>query len=214
MGHYLHLADWRRRIGELYRDVRIAPEAGRVIAWQDWRARRNSLFSNHFQSPLPVEQRREFQGLKYYDYDPAMRVIGRIDSDVSEESILMNLGQDGEICLTRVALVNFQLGEVENQLNLFWITTYGGGLFLSFRDATNGDHTFGGGRYLYDTIKGADLGVGDREIVLDFNYAYNPSCAYHPQWVCPLPPRENYISFPVEAGELDFKLSRNEYSLD
>ncbi len=74
-------------------------------------------------------------------------------------------------------------------------------MFLPFRDSSNGRQTFGGGRYLYDTIKGADLGVGPDEMLLDFNYAYNPSCAYNSHWVCPLAPIENQLPFSVEAGE-------------
>lgn len=207
MNDYILLADWRRQVSEIYREVRNAPAAGRRITWQEWRARRNRLFAEHSQSPLTEQQRPDFRGLKYFDHDPDLRVLGRLDRNVEQGSILMNLGQDGEICLTRVARVDFELGGVDSQLSLFWISVYGGGLFLPFRDATNGGQSFGGGRYLYDTIKGADLGVGDQEIVLDFNYAYNPSCAYNPQWVCPLPPRENYISSSIRAGELDFKAS-------
>jgi hypothetical protein len=90
-------------------------------------------------------------------------------------------------------------------LQVLWLTTYGGGLFLPFRDATNGDSTYGGGRYLLDTVKGADLGTapgsGDR-LVLDANYAYHPSCAHDARWSCPLAPPENRLGFPVTAGEL------------
>jgi uncharacterized protein (DUF1684 family) len=79
---------------------------------------------------------------------------------------------------------------------------YGGGVFLPFRDATNNRQTYGGGRYLYDTIKGADLGTAQGGIVLDFNYAYHPSCYYNPRWVCPLAPPQNILDFPVTAGEM------------
>ena len=89
-------------------------------------------------------------------------------------------------------------------LTLYWIDGYGGGLFLPFRDKSNGAGTYGGGRYLYDTIKGADLGAGHDEIVLDFNFSYNPSCAYNPRWVCPLAPAENTLAFRVDAGERAF----------
>lgn len=214
MNDFLLLADWRRHVNDMYRDVRSAPAAGRRIAWQDWRARRNRLFAEHPQSPLTESQRREFRGLQYFDYDPLFRVIGRIDHDVENETIFMNLGQDGEICLTRIARVEFKLHDNVQRLSVFWITIYGGGIFLSFRDATNGLQSFGGGRYLYDTIKGVDLGVGEKEIVLDFNYAYNPSCAYHPKWICPLPPPENYIADSIQAGELDFQNRTNVFIIE
>ncbi len=86
-------------------------------------------------------------------------------------------------------------------LRLFWIAGYGGGLFLPFGDATNGTQTYGGGRYLYDTIKGADLGGTFDELVLDFNYAYQPSCHYNPKWVCPLAPPQGKLTFPISVGE-------------
>jgi hypothetical protein len=84
---------------------------------------------------------------------------------------------------------------------VYWLAGYGGGVFIPFRDATSGTATYGGGRYLWDSVKGADLGsVGD-ELVLDFNYAYHPSCTYDPQWSCPLAPRDNWLDIPIEAGE-------------
>jgi uncharacterized protein (DUF1684 family) len=88
-------------------------------------------------------------------------------------------------------------------LSLFWISGYGGGVFVPFADATSRETTYGGGRYLLDTIKGADLGsTPEGEIILDFNFAYNPSCAYNPRWTCPLAPPENRLPFAVTAGEM------------
>ena len=84
---------------------------------------------------------------------------------------------------------------------MYWLEGYGGGVFLPFRDATSGRETYGGGRYLLDTVKGADLGAAADGLVLDFNFAYNPSCAYGPQWVCPLAPRANTLDVAVRAGE-------------
>ena len=86
-------------------------------------------------------------------------------------------------------------------LALYWLDGYGGGVFLPFADATRGDATYGGGRYLLDTVKGADLGEADGRLVLDFNFAYNPSCSYDPRWVCPLSPPENRLDVAVRAGE-------------
>lgn len=116
----------------------------------------------------------------------------------------MDLGADGALRYTRIALAQFTGPHGPAALSLYWIEGYGGGLFLPFRDHTSGAETFGGGRYLYDTIKGADLGSGERSIVLDFNYAYNPSCAYDERWVCPLAPPENALPFAVRAGERRF----------
>ena len=85
---------------------------------------------------------------------------------------------------------------------MFWLLDYAGGFFLSFRDATSGDETYGAGRYVLDTAKGADLGAdGSGRLVVDFNFSYQPSCSYDPQWSCPLPPRENWLTMPIRAGE-------------
>jgi uncharacterized protein (DUF1684 family) len=128
---------------------------------------------------------------------------------MERETLDVALPADGLFRYTRIAGVRFSVQGHEAALSLFWIEGYGGGLFMPFRDMSNGQGTYGGGRYLYDTIKGADLGAGSKEdfagqILLDFNYAYNPSCAYSEQWVCPLAPRENWLPFPVQAGEKAF----------
>lgn len=206
---YLELAGWRRRVAQMYAEVRAAPRAGRLIAWNEWRAVRNDLFQQYGQSPLPAQQRASFQGLDYFAHDPAWR----IDADLhpvhpdDDKTFHFQLGQDGDFSMKRLGWVAFAIGGNEGRLALYWIEGYGGGLFLPFRDATNqksasgqGD-TYGGGRYLVDTIKGADLGFTAEKLILDFNYAYNPSCAYDARWVCPLAPAENRLPFPVTAGE-------------
>ncbi|MDX1616874.1 MAG: DUF1684 domain-containing protein [Candidatus Promineifilaceae bacterium] len=185
----------------VYAAARQSPEAGAEIAWRDWRAERNGLFQEHPQSPLNEQQRARFRGLAYYPYDPAWRLWGRLDYDVKPETMELDLGQDGRFAYTRIALTRFAVSGRPQQLAVYWVEGYGGGLFLPFGDATNGKSTFGGGRYLYDTIKGADLGVRPDGMLLDFNFAYNPSCAYHSSWVCPLPPRENRLTLTVNAGE-------------
>ena len=94
-------------------------------------------------------------------------------------------------------------GHGARTLSLFWMEGYSGGLFLPFRDATSGKETYAAGRYLLDTAKSADLG-GDQErgsLVLDFNFAYQPSCAFDPRWACPLAPPENRLDLPIRAGE-------------
>jgi uncharacterized protein (DUF1684 family) len=162
------------------------------------------LFKFHAQSPLDPAQQAVFHGLPYYDYDPSWRLVGRIDPDVPHETFHVRLPADGDFYYTRIGRAHFMAQGVEAQLSLFWIEGYGGGLFLPFKDRTNGQSSYGGGRYLYDTIKGADPGADPDRIVLDFNYAYNPSCAYNPRWVCPLSPPENSLPFAVKAGELAF----------
>ena len=92
---------------------------------------------------------------------------------------------------------------LEHELELNWNDGYGGGIFVAFTDETSGDSTYGGGRYLIDTVKGADLGF-DRTAgtaVLDFNFAFNPSCSYDARWACPLAPAANRLPIAVTAGE-------------
>ncbi|AEB11436.1 DUF1684 domain-containing protein [Marinithermus hydrothermalis] len=198
----LQLLDWRRRVHALYAEVRAVRDPH--AAWVRWRAERDRLFKTHPQSPLTPEQRAAFTGLEYFPYDPAWRVEGMVEPDPAPEAFTLALREDGTFRMRRFARVRFRLGGASWTLALFWIEGYGGGLFLPFRDATNGDETYGGGRYLLDTIKGADLGGDEGRIVLDFNFAYNPSCAYHPRWHCPLAPEENRLALPVRAGERAF----------
>jgi uncharacterized protein len=94
-----------------------------------------------------------------------------------------------------------ELAGEPQSLDLYWLDGYGGGVFLSFADATSGTETYGACRYLLDTVKGSDLGERDGRLVLDFNFAYNPSCAYDPRWVCPLAPPGNRLPVPVRGGE-------------
>ena len=107
-----------------------------------------------------------------------------------------------------------RVGDFGDQLQVCWarvtvevggvrLDGYGGGVFLSFADATSGTETYGACRYLLDTVKGSDLGEHGGRLVLDFNFAYNPSCAYDPRWVCPLAPPGNRLAIPVRAGERD-----------
>jgi hypothetical protein len=188
----------------LYARVREESTADPGPAWRNFRAARDDLFRFHSQSPLDEEQKAAFTGLTYYPYDPVWRAVGRLDHDVKRETFRSDLSEEGPFVYTRIARALFVIDGEPAQLNLYWVEGYGGGLFLPFRDVTNSHRTYGGGRYLYDTIKGADLGAGTDEILLDFNFAYNPSCAYNERWACPLPPEENKLPFAVTVGEMAF----------
>jgi hypothetical protein len=194
----LELLDWKRRVFALYADVRAAGNP--VTAWHAWREGRDTLFRGHPQSPLSPEGRGRFGGLRYFEYDPALRVLGQ---PVREDDELRDVTASGgeTVRFRRFGAVRFQLAGRPQELCLYWLEGYGGGIFLPFADATRGSETYGGGRYLLDTVKGADLGEADGQLVLDFNFAYNPSCAYNPRWVCPLSPPENRLDLAVRAGE-------------
>jgi uncharacterized protein (DUF1684 family) len=101
--------------------------------------------------------------------------------------------------MQQIGKVRFELAGQPAELSLFRVLGYAGGLFLPFRDTS--EQSYQGTRYLLDTIKGADLGVEQGKLVLDFNFAYNPSCAFHPRWHCPLAPAENWLKIPIHAGE-------------
>ena len=172
------------------------PEA----AWQHWREARDELFRTHPQSPLPPVARTAFRGLEYFAYDPAARVTAEVADAPAEPEPVRTSGPE-PLVFRRFGRASFELGGRPLELELYWLEGYGGGVFLPFRDETSGRETYGGGRYLLDTVKGADLGVDDGGLVLDFNFAYNPSCSYDPRWVCPLAPPANRLGLAVEAGE-------------
>jgi uncharacterized protein len=196
----LALLDYRRRVHELYARVRRAGTSS-PAAFDDFVATRDALFARHPQSPLPADRRPGFAGLDVGPYDPRFRFVAPLDREVERESLEVRLAADGVVTLQRFARVHVPFPTGTATLSLFWIGGYGGGLFLPFRDATNGRTTYGGGRYLLDTIKGADLGGDGDAVVLDFNYAYHPSCAYDARWDCPLAPPENRLDLAVEVGE-------------
>ncbi|MGH2735922.1 MAG: DUF1684 domain-containing protein [Actinomycetota bacterium] len=192
------LLDWRRRVSDLYREIRECPEP--EWAWRRWIEVRREMFAAHPQSPIPEDARNDYQGPAYFSYDPSLRTLGEVVGAPPERFEISTSGDD-TYAFTRTGVVRFELEGRRLQLDLYWLEGYGGGLFLPFRDATAGDETYGAGRYLYDTVKGADLGLLYDRLVLDFNFAYNPSCSYDPRWVCPLAPPSNRIDVSIRAGE-------------
>ncbi len=194
----LELADWRRRVFELYASIRRNERPHE--AWQDWCSARDALFRDHPQSPLDDEGRAGFAGLRYYRYSPEWRVLARVVA-VPETSIEIETSTDDRFAATHFADARFALAGTECSLPVYWLAGYGGGTLLPIADATSGATTYGGGRYLLDSIKGADLGESDGRLVLDFNFSYNPSCAYNPRWTCPLASPASRLPVAIEAGE-------------
>ena len=199
-GNAFALADWRRTVASEYAAVRsgVADPEG---AAKRFRAARDRLFIEHPESPIAADRRRDWRGVDWYAYAPAWRMKGVVEAAVKRETFEISLATDGILRCTRIGHVRFTVGGRPARLAVYWLEGYGGGIWLPFADTTHGVETYGGGRYLYDTIKGADLGVGERDMVLDFNYAYNPSCAYDDRWSCPLSPPENRLPFAIPAGE-------------
>ena len=193
----LSLLDWKRRVFSLYGAVRaLEPEAG----WELWRETRGELFRSHPQSPLPADRRTSFGGLEYWPYDPRARVLAELEDLEAPSEPVATSGTE-PILFRPFARASFELQGERLSLEVAWLAAYGGGAFLSFRDATSGQESYGGGRYLLDTVKGADLGEDSGRLVLDFNFAYNPSCSYDAGWVCPLAPPANRLQVAVEASE-------------
>ncbi|HKX19566.1 MAG TPA: DUF1684 domain-containing protein [bacterium] len=193
----LQLLDWKERVFALYQSVRASRDP--AAAWAAWCAAREGLFRNHSQSPVPEAERARYTG-SYFAYDPGARVLADV-VDVPPACLLVAASDGGTYRFIRFAEARFHLFRVPCSLALYWLEGYGGGLFLPFRDRTSGAQTYGAGRYLLDTVKGADLGFENGRLVLDFNFAYNPSCAYDPRWSCPLAPPDNRLAVAVPAGE-------------
>ena len=195
----LEVADWRRRNFALYAALRENPDAASAHA--DWRAGRDEMFATHPASPLLPEDLRDFTGLPFEAYDPAWRFEASI---VPGDGRRMNVetGTDGVVPFDLLGTVEI---DSVGSLDVWRLASYGGGIFIPVKDALSRvkGGTYGGGRYLLDTVKGADLGPGStpETLVLDFNFAYNPSCAYDPAWACPLAQAGNTLAGQVPVGE-------------
>jgi uncharacterized protein len=216
----LELADWRRRVSDLYAEVRAVAASDPPAAWERWRAVREELFRSHSQSPVPAAGRATFRA-SHWPYDPRHRleVVVEPEPPVAASrwapaaleaaplfgglTLALPISTGGEETFTRIGSVDVPFPAGTRRLGLYWMAGYAGGLFLPFRDGTNGHETYGAGRYLLDAAKSADLGSGTapRSLVLDFNFAFQPSCAFDPRWSCPLAPPENRLDIRVEAGE-------------
>ncbi len=196
--HALDVLDWRRRVFSLYAAVRA--EAEPAGAHELWRRRRDRLFAEHPASPLLPEDRAGFDGLTVAPYDPAWRFEVEL-RDAAPTPWQVETGTDGVVPFERLGVVSLPgIGD----LDVWRLATYGGGVFLPLLDGACGKPGggYGGGRYLLDTVKGADLGGDGQHLVVDLNFAYPPSCAYDPSWACPLAPAGNTVDVEVPVGEL------------
>lgn len=208
---YLELFEYRLQVFAAYRERNEALLGGEepVAVWERFRKRRDRLFAEHPQSALDRDQRATFRALSYFPYNSAACVEAAVDPNVEPRRLLVHTSGEEPMPMRRAAVVRFVLDGQGMALSVYWIDVYGGGLFLPFRDGSAPAETYGGGRYLFDTIKGSDsLSLpsqdGKRRLLLDFNYAYNPSCAYNHRWVCPLAPSENRLKSKISAGEKTF----------
>jgi uncharacterized protein len=188
------VASWRREVHALYDAVRTEPDP--ETAYAGWVQGRTELFDSH-----PASARRPGQRLRHAPYDPAYRFVLRLEPAEPDEW-RPSTGSDGEVPFTRAGRFEIPL---LGSLDVWWLGSYGNGIFVPLRDATAGATTYGAGRYLLDTVKGADLGregPDEGAWVVDLNFSYNPSCAYDPTWACPLAPAGNRLAAGVPVGEL------------
>ncbi len=195
----LALVDWRRRVAALYAQIRAADDP--VAAHHLWATGREALIGEHPASPLSADERAGFHGLDIAPYDPAFRFVVAVEPPDEARTLEVPTATDGIVPFALVGNVTLPgLGT----LGVWALRTYGGGLFVPLRDTTAGRSSYGGGRYVLDTAKGADLGSDDDRLVVDLNFAYNPSCAYDDAWVCPLAPRQNVLAAAAPVGERSY----------
>ena len=200
----LSLINWRREIFSIYDEVRSEEDG--IVAWNIWKDKREKLFKFHFESPTfdPNKQSGFNDVPVLYSYNQKFSLFSKFEQISNSEIIQLNTD---EYSITRlkpfIKTTNLRdfLGI---ELTVFKIEGYGGGLFLPFTDSgcKSGGAHYEGGRYLIDTVKGADLGeLKTDELRLDFNFSYNPSCSYNSKWTCPILKDYNRISILVDAGE-------------
>jgi uncharacterized protein (DUF1684 family) len=161
-----------------------------------FRAEKDEVFARDPHSPLTAEQRRAFAGLAYFDENPQLVIHASVDRHVEPDEVRMATTGGEEQVYRRYGLVRFRVDDQPAQLVLY-ASDDSDELFIPFRDATSGKETYPAGRYLEVHTHGDD-------VTIDFNYAYNPNCAYDPSWSCPVPPPENWLKVPIRAGEKTF----------
>ncbi len=195
----LAVADWRRRVQASYAAVREATDL--FAAHDRWRRERDELFASHPATPLLPDDLRDFTGLPVRPYDPDWRFELELTA-ADARGFEFETGTDGVVPFELIGIADLP---GVGTLDVWRLASYGGGIFLPVKDALAGrpGGTYGGGRYLLDTVKGADFGAGAApdSLVLDFNFAYNPSCAYDPMWACPLAPPGNVVQVDIPVGE-------------
>jgi len=176
----MELADWKRSLEEerKLRDESLAVDP---------------------KSPIPAEERKTFKGLDYYPPNLDYRFEVELHEHEEKQTVRMNTASGQELELIRWGEFRFEFEGKRLTLQVYRRSPEDRWLFIPFRDRTNGKETYGAGRFLYFHLKEPNAGTG--RLVLDFNRAYNPFCAYSPGHGCPLVPPENWLDVPIYAGE-------------
>ena len=171
-----------------------------------WQIRENERFSNPDTSPLTPEDRATFEGLDFFAYDQAFKVVAQLERTPDAPIFEMSTTTSRRPKHRQFGIIRFKLQDQSLQLNVYQSKDHSDNpifrklLFLPFYDATAGESTYGGGRYISLTIPEGD------DIIVDFNEAYNPYCVYKDGFSCPITPRENNLqTVAIKAGTKDFK---------
>ena len=173
---------------------------------ESFRREKDYFFKSDPESPIPHALREQFQGLAYLPVDPKYRASAKLVQDPNPQKIVLVTSKGVPRDMIRVGFFEFSVDATKQHLGAFKSVPQPGhhhadeSLFVPFRDATSGKESYGAARYLDIPEQKGD------EYVLDFNLAYNPYCAYSDDYVCPFPPRENWLSIPIRAGEKNFLL--------
>lgn len=168
----------------------------------------NAFFKDASKSPLKEKDRKNFKGLEFFEYDSTFVVKAHLSLTPDSKSFKMRTTTDRLPTYKKYGVLKFQLDGKKHQLSIYQnlddikdeeLEDY---LFLPFLDNTNGEGSYSGGRYINTNIPKKDT------IIIDFNSAYNPYCAYNERYSCPIVPRENYVDAFIKAGVKDFKKSK------
>ncbi|UZR93056.1 DUF1684 domain-containing protein [Chondrinema litorale] len=168
---------------------------------KEYREDKNKLFVDGEGSPLDRKQKKDFTTLNYYPINPAYRIIADFEKFPIEQGVEINTNKGVPRIFKKHGLARFKLNNSMHELLILKSTDRltSKVLFVPFADETSGRETYGAGRYLDAEMS------GNNKIILDFNTAYNPYCAYNTTYECPLPPKENVLTVKIEAGEKTFK---------
>jgi len=159
---------------------------------------KHEFFANAEASPF-VQKGIEYNNVEVFPPDPAFKLNAKLERFTSRQVLKLANSDGTSQSYLKFAKAKFQLKGKEQSLIILKTLGFGNQYLTAFVDETSGDATYGGGRYL-DVV----IGKSD-QVTIDFNKAYNPYCAYFDDFSCPLPPRENFISVKIEAGEKAYK---------
>lgn len=189
----------------LFSNVLFSQNKATINEIEDFQKKLNKEFSSKADSPLTDEDLKTFKALDFFPIDTTFRVTAKLKIDKDSKPFKMATTTDRLPIYKLYATAIFNIKGKEYQLEIYQnqklllTADYENYLFLPFTDSTNGDTSYGGGRFI-------DLEIPENdEIIIDFNLAYNPYCAYNHKYSCPIPPEVNDLDLEVNAGVMAYK---------